>query len=75
MHKNHINAFFKEKSRIVVFLNDHEKAIGIISRVENSWFEVDSPDIHNFTKIYLIPYENVSCILPIEEYLKAGGEL
>ena len=75
MHKDHINAFFKEKNRIVVFLNDNRKAIGIISRMENYWFAVDSPDTHNFTKIYLIPYEIVSCIIPVEEFLKAGGQL
>ena len=41
--------------------------------VEEDYFVMDEVSFKAMNRLHVIPYSMVQCILPIEEYLKAGG--
>ena len=41
--------------------------------LEEDWFVVDEVSFRAGKRLHVIPYSMIQCILPIEEYLKAGG--
>ena len=73
--KTEIKRYHDNKNKIVVFRNDDEKVIGLVSMVEDDYFVMDEVSIKVGNRLHVIPYSMVQCILPIEEYLKAGGNV
>ncbi len=71
--KAEIQRYHDKKNKIVVFRNDGEKVIGLVNMVKDDWFVVDEISFRKGDRLHVIPYSRVQCILPIEEYLKAGG--
>lgn len=73
--KSEITHYHKNKNKIVIFRNDGEKVIGLVDMVEDDWFVVDEVSFRKGDRLHVIPYSMIQCILPIEEYLKAGGSV
>jgi len=71
--KSEIKHYHDKKNKIVVFRNDDKKVIGLVSMVEEDYFVMDEVSFKAMNRLHVIPYSRVQCILPIEEYLKAGG--
>ena len=71
--KSEIQRYHDKKNKIVVFRNDDKKVIGLVSMVEDDYFVMDEVSFKEGHRLHVIPYSMVQCILPIEEYLKAGG--
>ena len=73
--KAEIKRYYDSKNKIVVFRNDGEKVIGLVNMVEEDYFVMDEVSFKAMNRLHVIPYSMVQCILPIEEYLKAGGNV
>jgi hypothetical protein len=73
--KNELKRYHDNKNKIVIFRNDDEKVIGLVSKVEDDWFVMDEISFRAGNRLHVMPYSMVQCVLPIEEYLKAGGNV
>jgi len=73
--KTEIKHYHDNKKKIVVFRNDDEKVIGLVSMVEDDSFVVDEISFRARNRLHVIPYSMIQCVLPIEKYLKAGGNV
>ena len=73
--KSEIQHYHDKKNKIVVFRNDDKKVMGLVSMVKDDWFVIDEVSFKAGNRLHVIPYSMIQCVLPIEEYLKAGGNV
>ena len=70
-----LEIYKKSKARIVVFKEDGTTSSGEVSMVKEKYFGLDQPSIEHSKRLHVMAYNKIQCIMPVEEYLKAGGDL
>jgi|TARA_R110002167_G_scaffold184717_1_gene385172 hypothetical protein len=73
--KDDIESYYNQNERIVIFKEDSTTASGQISMIKDTYCVLDEPNISNPKRMHVMAYQKIQCIMPVEEYLKAGGDL